>query len=227
MQLWKSLSDIFIKYNYELEDISFFIESTLTNIKEEEIIGSEDKFKQFTIEMIEGQNSLFLKSVHVYVISFIEAFNREFFSFLRKNKEEFYKKIAGPIPRTNSEAIKNFLQNSMKLNIEREYLQWNDFCENLSRRNMIVHSHGKIDEEYINTCKKSLNLTVGMELGKDITHDLSYVKNLVENCFHYLAFIFIKTMKYFSIYNIARKYIRKTLKQYADVDPNFLDFYSY
>jgi len=194
MQLWKSLSDIFIKYHFELDDISFFIENTITNIKKEEIIGSEDIFKQFTIDMIEGQNSLFLKSVHIFVISFIEAFNREFFSFLRKNKEEFYKKIAGSIPRTNSQAIKEFLQNSIKLNIEREYLQWNDFCENLIRRNIIVHNHGKIDEDYINTSKKSLNLTVGMEIGKDIAHDLGYVKNLVENCFHYLAFIFIKTM---------------------------------
>ena len=227
MQLWESLSDIFIKYNYELEDISFFIESTLENIKKEEIMSSKDIFKKFTIDMIEGQNSLFLKSVHIFIISFIEAFNREFFSFLRKNKTEFYKKIAGSIPRTNPESIKNFLQKSLKLNVEGECLQWDDFCENLIRRNIIVHKHGEIDQVYIENNKKGFKLTIGMKIGKGIPHDLNYIESLIQNCFHYLAYIFIKTMKYYSIYNEIRKYIKKTLSQFADVDPNFLDFYHY
>ncbi len=227
MDLLKNLTDVFIKYNYGLEDISFFIEDTIESIEKEKINASEDIFKEFTIDLIKGKNSLFLKSVHIFIISYVEAFNREFFSILRKNKEEFYRQVAGSIPRTNPTSIENYLQNSLELEIRKEFPQWDDFCENLVRRNKIVHNRSRIDKEYIDLVENNIILKPEMEFGKEIPHDLNYITGLITNCFHYFAYTFIKIMKYYFNYNEVRGYVRKTLRQYADVDPNFLDFYPY
>ncbi len=118
-------------------------------------------------------------------------------------------------------SIISYLKTNFEFNIETEFKKWNELKENICRRNVITHNMGKIDEQYIDCAdaKKDLEFK---NIGREIKHDLEYVKISNENVGRYMVFIFKRISNYYGLKDIKQVVHDLAEDHFPDVNSNLL-----
>ena len=215
MSFEEEISFIFLKYLNEIIDLEFYIDGIIDLIlgqsKEEETF-----WKSITDSIINKQNSLLSKIVHIYSITIFETFNKELFE--RINTQT---KLKDPNVTLTPSKIVLFFKNNFNVDFKQDFPRWNGLKENICRRHIIVHNMGVIDEKYVRCISANTNL-IGKVIGKDIPHDLAYVKNSNDNVALFMRLAFKKVINYYSLKNIYIIVKELTNERFHDVNPDYL-----
>jgi len=218
MSFERNISITFLKYIEEIIYLEFYLDGIIELIKgQSKKVNNLGIWKSFTDTIINEQKSLLSKMVHIYSITIFETFNKEFFKELNKQKN---------LNRSNfsikPSKIISFFEVNFNIDIQKKFKKWNDLKENICRRHVITHNMGKIDTKYID-CVKANNNLEGKIVGKDIKHDLKYVKKSNKNVGKFMTFVFKKISQYFSLKNINKIVYDLAEEYFPDVNPNLLD----
>ena len=199
------------KYDVELlrKTVSKFTsegdEKEETFNEEEERLLSEILDKR----MSEMHIRALLNMSHIYLITLLEAFNKDFFMktfasipkiMVSKNQisygqiigfesiEELHQYLAArEVERAgyqNIDELAAYLNKRVGIDLEKGFGKWDELRENYYRRNIIVHNSGKISEIYAQKLKKGEGL-----VGDEIKNDISYIRSCFHNVSKYLIFI--------------------------------------
>ena len=82
-----------------------------------------------------------------------------------------------------------FLDDKLKLGIEREFSSWLEFLEITERRNLFVHAGGTVSPKYIDNCKKKkwkIPLEERIMEGVRLTATDEYIGRTID-CFYELS----------------------------------------
>jgi len=178
-----------------MNDIVFFMGEIIRLIQNQR--EKIEIFKPLMEVLINFEKPIFLKMVHIYVITIYESFNKEFFLILQKNKNEFSKERIGEIPKANPYHLKKYLKKSIGLQINRNFRVWETFRENICRRHVIIHKKGIIDKKYTKCIGSNNSKLIGKRIGREINHDTGYVLNCVNNIREYIVFVFKTIIDYY------------------------------
>ncbi|NVM44109.1 MAG: hypothetical protein HWN79_04240 [Candidatus Lokiarchaeota archaeon] len=194
MEFEEKLSVIFLEFIKQTIDLEFFIDQMISLIEDQSVEGV---WKEVMNSFIPGQNSLFLKIVHIYSITIFETFNREFFNELNEEKNLIRKNF-----KTTPLKILKFFDANFQINFENEFKIWEELRECICRRNVIAHNMGKIDEAYIECNKHPDMALIDKVIGIDIDHNLEYIKKSNDTVGKYIVFTFKKIAEYYKFIDI-------------------------
>ncbi len=217
MKFEKKISEIFLSSIKQNVDFNFFID-TMINWNEKQKTESIDWYNS----IVDNQNKLFLKIVHIYSITIFETFNQDFFNEIDNVKTLSKKHVT-----TTPSKMLGFFQSNFKINLETDFNYWNDLKENICRRNVITHNMGRIDKKYQDCISSNLNILNKM-IGSDILHDINYVKISNHTVVKYIIFTFKKIVEFYNLINIDS--IIKSIANhpnFGEINPNLLNEESY
>ncbi|MFX0104363.1 MAG: hypothetical protein ACFE75_02590 [Candidatus Hodarchaeota archaeon] len=208
----KRISKIFLTSIKQNVDFDFFIERII------EWIAEQKTDLDWYNWLVDEQQSLFLKIIHIYSITIFETFNQDFFKAIDKVKTLPNKNVT-----TTPKKILKFFQNNFQINLEREFNLWDVLKESICRRNVIIHKMGRIDKIYQDCINSKLDILDKM-IGSNIPHDINYVKLSNHNIAHYTIFTFKKVTQFYNLTDID-SIIKKLAEHphYHDVNPNLLN----
>ena len=218
MSFERKISFTFLKFINEIIYLEFYLDGIIKLIEaQSKEVDNVGIWKSFTDTIITEQNSLLSKIIHIYIITVFETFNKEFFKELNQQKN---------LNRSNfsitPSKIVSFFQYNFKIDIQIEFKSWMNLKENICRRHVITHNMGKIDQKYIDCVNENKGLK-GKIIGKDIIHDLQYVKKSKKNVGNFMIFTFKRISQYFSLKNIKKIVYDLAEKNFEDINPNLLD----
>jgi len=216
MRFEKSLSILFLEFVNEIIYLKFYLDGMIKSIKEKSEDDKAGIFKSFLESIFNDQKSLLSKIVHIYSITIFETFNKEFF----KEINDHYNLIQSNFSITPSKII-SFCKTNFNIDINNEFSKWNDLKENICRRHVIAHNMGKIDIKYIDCVDIDKSLE-GKVIGKEVKHDLEYVKKCNNNVCSYMVFLFKKISDYYSLKDIEKIVYNLAEEIFQDVNPNIL-----
>jgi len=92
-------------------------------------------------------------------------------------KEYIIEKEIEDVLRRSHEDQFRWLENKLKINLNKELPSWPDFIEITERRNLFVHVDGNVSSQYINVCKKhSVKFEKDYKVGESLTVSKDYLK---------------------------------------------------
>lgn len=212
----KKISEIFLTSIKQNVDFDFFIERIT------EWIAEQKDDTDWYDWLVDEQQSLFLKIIHVYSITIFETFNHDFFKEI-----DNFKTLPNKKTTTTPSKILNFFHNNFKVNLETEFKLWDVLKENICRRNIITHKRGRIDQSYQDCINSKVN-NLNKMIGSDIPHDINYVKKSNHTVANYTIFTFKEVAQFYNLTDINS--IVKSLAEhpyFGEVNPNLLNNESY
>ncbi len=214
MSFEEEIAEILLTSIKQSGDFDFFID---TIIEWNESQKADEPIDWFN-SLVDNQNNLFLKIVHSHSITIFETFNEDFFKYIRSVKGLSKKHVST----TPSKILKFFLTN-FNLNLEKEFKLWIDLKEAICRRNVIIHNMGRINEVY-QDCANSKLIELNKMIGRDVPHDLEYVKRSNYIVGNYIIFIFKKIVEFYNLKDI-NGVVKKLADHpyYDEVNPDLLD----
>lgn len=212
MYLKYNLSTIFLDYVDKIIDIESYIDTILKYIKEQRI--KKGIFKRSKRVQLKKDSMNFLKIIHIYIITIYESFNREFYSNLQETKSEFEKK---KLPKAGVKYLSEFLEKSIKIDIKNDFKYWKYFREHVCRRNVIAHSMGVIDKDYIK-CNKLIKSNLKEKvIGENIYHGILYIKLCLNNIVRYFIFIIKNNFKFLLFRKIIELIDNNNVKSFENL----------
>lgn len=198
-----------------IEDLEFEDDDRLVYKKfYNNFIEGEIEKIHFLLTKIPIRIKSLLNMTHIYLITNYEAFNRDFFYELLKDRIELIKpylnklkkeiELSDIIEFTNIKDLHSylvemyieklpsninafssiFLEKVFKIDIADSFPNWNSLRENYYRRNIIVHAKGRVNANYLKIIKPC-----NFKLGDIIENDLDYLESCFNNVHHYFSFI--------------------------------------
>lgn len=102
-------------------------------------------------------------------------------------KDEIISKEIDGLMRDSHQIQIAFLDNKLKLGIEREFPSWLEFLEITERRNLFVHTGGTVSPQYLENCKKwKIPLDERIKEGVHLTASDEYIQKAID-CFYELS----------------------------------------
>lgn len=96
-------------------------------------------------------------------------------------KEELILKEVNSLMRDSHYSQIDFLDKKLSLGIQESFPQWTDFLEITERRNIFTHNGGKVNEIYIDNCKKyKVPLDKNVSLNVLLSARDEYINNAIE-----------------------------------------------
>jgi hypothetical protein len=174
----------------------------------------------FDIYLSQINMKAILKMSHIYLFTLFEAFNKDFFIKLLKNKPnilirnkkqieckeivhvksilELHEKLASKeieqISYKNIDELAKYLHKLLKIDLKTDFENWDEIRENYYRRNIIVHNNGKISDIYIEKIKVDKSL-----INEELENDIDYIESCSTNIINYINFIKKIIFKKFSL----------------------------
>lgn len=117
-----------------------------------ELLNSSEK--QLTYSQLNTFNNL--NDARDYIIE------KEIESVLRENHTEQFR----------------WFEKKLSINLLKDLSIWTTFIELTQRRNLFVHSNGKVSSQYLNVCKENnVKLSSDLKIGDELDVDLKYFEN--------------------------------------------------
>jgi hypothetical protein len=102
-------------------------------------------------------------------------------------KDEIISKEIDGLMRDSHHAQIAFLDDKLKLGIEREFPSWLEFLEITERRNLFVHTGGTVSLQYLDNCKKwKIPLDEKIKEGHHLAASDDYIQKTID-CFYELS----------------------------------------
>ena len=163
----------------------------------------------------------------VYLIALFEGFNKSFFLTLLMNKPEQMKnrkktinyeklleydslenlhkhlaeKITEELGYKDIDEFNRFLSKQYKIDLDKDFKNWEALRDNYYRRNIIVHNNGRISE----LCIRKLEISPDLLKSKPIMN-IDYLAEASNNLKSYMDFLFITIKEKFKLNTSVRRF---------------------